>query len=115
MEGPFSVKPRGAFTVVEFQTASLMNAGELERISAALSDLVDHDHSGRMVLDFTPVLQLSSQAIGMIVNVNRKTAAIKGGKLVLCGVSPQMLQLLKITRLDRLLKIVKDQKEATGV
>jgi anti-sigma B factor antagonist len=115
MEGPFSVKSRGEFTVVEFQTASLMNAGELERISQALSDLVDHDHSGRVVMDFTPVQYLSSQAIGMIVNVHRKTAAIKGGRLLLCGVLPQMLQLLKITRLDRVLKIVKDQKEATGV
>jgi anti-sigma B factor antagonist len=115
MEGPFTVKSRGEFTVVEFQTASLMNAGEIERISKALSDLVDHDHSGRVVMDVTPVQYLSSQAIGMIVNVHRKTAAVKGGKLVLCGVSPQMLQLLKITRLDRVLKIVKDQKEATGV
>jgi anti-sigma B factor antagonist len=115
MEGPFSVKIRGEFTVVEFQTASLMNAGELERISKALNDLVENDRSGRVVLDFTPVRQLASQAIGIIVSLHKKTAAVKGGKLVLCGLSPQLLQLLKITRIDRLLKIVKDQKEATGV
>ena len=76
---------------------------------------VDNDHAGRVLLDFTPVHHLSSQAIGIIVNVHKKTAAKKGGKLVLCGVCPQMLQLLKITRLDKLLKMVKDQKEATGV
>jgi len=113
MEGPFSVKPRGEFTVVEFHTASLMNAPELERIGKALSDLVDNDPSGRIVLDFTPVQYLASQAIGIVVNLHKKTAA-KGGKLMVCGLSPQLLQLLKITRMDRVLKIVKDQKEATG-
>ncbi len=115
MEGPFSVKPRGEFTVVAFQTASLMHAPELERISNALTDLVNNDKSGRILLDFTPVQYLSSQAIGIIVNIHKKTAAIQGGKLVVCGLSPQLLQLLKITRMDRVLKIVKDQKEATGV
>jgi anti-anti-sigma regulatory factor len=49
------------------------------------------------------------------MNMNKKAAAIKGGKCILCGVSPPLLQLLKITRLDRILKIAKDQKEATGV
>ena len=114
MEGPFSIKLRGEFTVVEFQTASLMNAPELERVSKALSDMVDNHHSGRVVLDFTPVQYLASQAIAIIVNLHKKTAAIKGGRLIVCGLSPPLLQLLKITRMDRVLKIVNDQKEATG-
>jgi len=115
MEGLFSVKPRGEFTVVEFQAVSLMNAAELERISKALGSLVDSDPAGRIVIDFTPVQYMASQAIGTIVAIHKKAAAKKGGKLVLCGVSPQILQLFKITRMDRFLKIVKDQKEATGV
>ena len=91
-----------------------MNAGELDRTRKALSALVDNDSSARMVLDFTPVTYLSSQAIGMIVDLHRKTA-IGGGKLVLCALTPQLLQLLKVTRMDQVFTIVKDQKEATGV
>lgn len=115
MDTPFLVTPRGEFTVIEFQTASLMNATELERISGALSLVLEKDRTGRIVLDFTPVQYLSSQAIGIIMGVNKKTSAVKGGKCILCGVSPTLLQLLKIMRLDRVLKIVKDQQEATGV
>ena len=114
MAAPFSVSSRGDFTVIAFQTSSLMNAGELDRIRKALSALVDDDHPGRILLDFTPVKFLSSQAIGMIVNLE-KTTTIGGGELVLCGLTPQLSQLLRVTRMDQVFTIVKDQKEATGV
>ena len=97
--------------VVQFLTNSLMNAGELERMSAALNQLADEQTNGRMLLDFTKVEYLSSQAIGIIVGLNKKTSKIPGGKLVLCGVSSQLMQLLKITRLDRVLQIVKTQQD----
>jgi anti-anti-sigma regulatory factor len=48
----------------------------------------------------------------MVVGLHKKVAKVPGGRLVLCGVGPQLMQLLKITRLDRLLKVVKTQAEA---
>jgi anti-sigma B factor antagonist len=112
METPFTVIKSGDFTIVDFQVSSLMNPSELERISTALNLLIDNQFNGRLVIDFTRVEFLSSQAIGIVMGLNKKVSQIKGGKLVLCGVGPQLLQLLKITRLDRLLKIAKNQQEA---
>ena len=59
---------------------------------------------------------ISSQAIGIILTLNKKLTGSSGGgpNLVLCGVGPQLMQLLKITRLDRILTIKADQKEAVG-
>ena len=55
---------------------------------------------------------LSSQAVGIILTMNKKVAQFKAGALFLCGVGPQLLQLLKITRLDKVLKIAANQREA---
>jgi anti-sigma B factor antagonist len=111
MDTPFAVSSVGDYTVVTFQSPSLMNPSELERLSTALHSLIDDHVTGRLLLDFSKVEYLSSQAIGIIVGLHKKASKITGGKLVLCGVGPQLMQLLKITRLDRLLKVIKNQEE----
>jgi anti-anti-sigma factor len=58
---------------------------------------------------------LSSQAIGIILTMNKKLMPLKSSKLVLCGVGPKLMELLKITRLDRLLTIKPTQREALKV
>jgi anti-sigma B factor antagonist len=112
----YTVSTAGKHTVVEFLTPSLMNPLELEKIGAGLFKLVDEEKRDRLVLDFSKVQYLSSQAIGIILTLNKKlTGTSAGGQnLVLCGVGPQLMQLLKITRLDRILTIKATQKEAMG-
>jgi anti-sigma B factor antagonist len=117
MEAEFyTVREAGRHTVVEFLTPSLMNPLELERIGAGLFKLVDEEKRERLVLDFAKVQYLSSQAIGIILTLNKKLSGTSadGQNLVLCGVGPQLMQLLKITRLDRILTIKPTQKEAMG-
>jgi anti-anti-sigma factor len=111
METFFTVRQDKGYSVVEFQTESLMNPLELERVGQGLYRLVDEGHATRVLLDFTKVKYLSSQAVGIILTLNKKMSQFKGGALVLCGVGPQLLQLLKITRLDQILRIVNTQAE----
>ena len=112
----YKVRQAQGRTVVEFQTPSLMNPLDLEQVGAGLFKLVDEDQSGRLVLDFTKVQYLSSQAIGIILTLNKKLTGTSAGgdNLVLCGVGPQLMQLLKVTRLDRILTIKASQKEAVA-
>ena len=111
----YTVRPSGKHTVVEFQTASLMNPLELEQIGAGLFKLVDEEKHDRLVLDFSKVQYLSSQVIGILLTLNKKLTGAASGitdNLVLCGVGPQLLELLKISRLERILTIKASQKEA---
>ena len=116
MEDFYTVRQAGKHTVVDFQTPSLMNPQDLERIGASLFRMVDEEKRDRVILDFTKVKYLSSQAIGIILTLNKKLSggAAGGEQLVLCGVGPQLMQLLKITRLDRILTIKNNQKEAVA-
>ena len=76
---------------------------------------VHEEDRRKLVLDFEKVQYLSSQAIGIILTLNKKLAALKYSKLVLCGVGPKLMELLKITRLDRILTVKPTQAEAVKV
>lgn len=115
MSTHFTVQPIEKFTVVEFKTPSLMDPLILDEIGTELYRLVDEEDRRRLVLDFEKVQYLSSQAIGIVLTLNKKLAALKNSKFVLCGVGPKLLELLKITRLDRILTVKPTQREAVKV
>ena len=108
----FNVQEIGENTVVEFTSASLMDPIELEQIAQQLYKLVDVDDKRRIILDFEKVQYLSSQAIGILLALQKKLAALKKSSLVLCGVGARLMELLRITRRDRVLTIKPSQKEA---
>ena len=103
------------FTVIEFRTQSLMDPVELEKIATELYRLIEQEDRRRIIMDFERVQYLSSQAIGIVMAMRKKLAALKHSRLVLCGVTPPLQQLLKITGLDKLLTIKPTQKEAVKV
>lgn len=116
MEDFYTHRQSGKHTIVEFLTPSLMSPPDLEHIGNGLFKLVDEEKRDRLVLDFSKVKYLSSQAIGIILTLNKmlNNTSAGGDNLVLCGVGPQLMQLLKITRLDRILTIKPTQKDAMG-
>ena len=115
MSPHFTVQPFDKFSVVEFKTASLMDPIILEEIGKELYRLVDEEDRRKLVLDFEKVQYLSSQAIGIILTLNKKLSPLKYSKMVLCGVGPKLMELLKITRLDRILVVKPTQQDAVKV
>ncbi len=109
------VQQIGKCTTVEFRAASLMDAVQLEEIGKGLYQLVDEKKRLWLVLDFTQVQFISSQAIGILMGLQKKLETLGDGKLVLCGVGPRLRELLKITKLDRLLTIKKTQSDAVNM
>jgi anti-sigma B factor antagonist len=112
MDLPLHIGTVEKFTVVEFKTSSLMDPIELQNISDALYKVVDEQDKRLIILDFEQVQYISSQAIGIILTMNKKLAALKNSKLILCGIGPRLMELLKITRLDKILTITPTQQEA---
>ncbi len=62
------------------------------------------DRASKIIVDLTQVYMISSAGIGSLVQLHRACEADKG-KLVLFGLNKELLELLKIARLDRLFKI----------
>lgn len=105
----------GEYEVVEFVTPSLMDPILLEQTAQALYKIIDEEDQRKIVMDFERVQYLSSQAIGIVLAMNKKLSNLKKSKLILCAVGPKLMELIKLTRLDRVLTIKPTQKEAVNV
>lgn len=111
-EMPFVLQPIGPVMVVEFNQPSLMDPVVLEDAGKRLNALVDEEDRRQIILDFERVQYLSSQAIGILLTMKKKLDALPHSKLILCGIQPRLAELLRITRLDKVLTMKPTQKEA---
>src|SRR5579872_1271051 len=105
MEDFFTEQQDGPITLIRFVNESLMNPQEIDRIGTSLYNKVEQDHRHQIVLDFARVRYLSSSAIGMLLNLKKKIPKAPDGKLLLVGVGPELLQLLKIANLHKVFSI----------
>jgi anti-anti-sigma factor len=64
----------------------------------------------RMVLDMSRVQLLTSAGIRVLITMH--TAAAKNkGKFIIAGMSDELMELIKMTRLDKMFSMVKDSKK----
>lgn len=98
-------------TVVKFVDKKILDEGNIQIIGNQLFGLVDEDHRGKIVLDFANVEYLSSAALGKLITMDKKVKAAKG-KLRLCNIRADILEVFKITRLDKLFTIFPNQEKA---
>ncbi len=99
----FIVKPRTDGTTVLF-TAAALDTATIGAIGPALSRVALDNGGGRLRLDLREVEYLSGAALGKLVAMSR-TVSEAGGKLVLRNVRDFPLELLRLTRLDRILNV----------
>jgi anti-sigma B factor antagonist len=77
--------------------------------------LVERVDQGRrnIVLDLSQVGFMDSSGLGALVFV-LKHLAHKGGRLHICGVTPGVMAVLKLTRMDRVLKTFESRQAAVA-
>jgi len=75
---------------------------------------VSQPGGGRWIIDLTKVIYMGSAMLGLLVNI-RQHIRRAGGKLALCGLSPQLLGIFQSCCLERLFTIVKTRGQAEAV
>lgn len=108
---PFNIQLIKDVAIIEFREASLMDPLVLERSAERLYQLIEQEDHRKIILDFSAVQYMSSQAIGIVMNMQKKLGVIKG-RQILCGVGPRLQELLRITNLDKVLLTKSTQREA---
>lgn len=101
----------GDVTVVGFNDPSILEALMIQRIGDALNDLVEKQDKRKLILDFSNVRFLSSMALGMLLSLKKKADAGKG-KVVLCGLKPELDKVFKLANLHRLFSMYPDETKA---
>lgn len=69
------------------------------------------DRKWRLVIDLAEVTLLASMGLGTLVTLH-KEASSNGGKLAICNLRPEILELLRVTHLERVLRIHPDREAA---
>ena len=101
---PLSVSTNKDVRVVEFTNNRILDEANIAEIGAALNGLVEERPHPKILLDFNTVDHLSSAALGMLINVNKKLRE-RNGQLRLTNIKPQIFEVFVITKLDRLFRI----------
>jgi anti-sigma B factor antagonist len=97
--------------VASITNASMLDALTIEATGKALYKLVDEQNRRKVIIDFSDVKFMSSQAIGVVISMHQKVKAAKG-ELVLCGVREEIMTIFKITKLNKLLTFLPDENAA---
>jgi anti-sigma B factor antagonist len=62
-------------------------------------------------VDFDRVAYLSSSALGMLIGLQRRVLQRKG-QMKLAGIDPEVMEVFRITKLDTVFDIYKDEPSA---
>lgn len=95
------VSRQDGVTVVGFKDASILDATTIRQIGRELYAIVTEEPNRRVVLDFSEVRFLSSQALGVLLTLRRK-ADQSGAIVALASIRPELVRVFKITNLDQL-------------
>lgn len=98
-------------TVAKFTDKKILDESNIQLIGNQLFALVDEDHRQKIVLDFSNVEYLSSAALGKLITMDKKVKSA-GGKLRFCTIRADILEVFKITRLDKLFTIKENREKA---
>ncbi len=101
-------------TVVDFQEARLLEAGQIESIARELYRLVDEMDRKKLVLDLTKVQFLASAAIGVFMNLHKKSTAIQGS-FVLVGLKRELMKVFEIMKLTKVFRFAATEGEALAM
>ncbi len=97
--------------VVEFTNNRILDEANIADIGNTLKALIEERENPKLLLDFSTVDHLSSAALGMLINANKRIKE-KNGQLRLTNIKPQIYEVFVITKLNKLFRILPTREEA---
>ena len=98
------VMERNGVHIVEFADRKILDELCISEIREELSKLVAGTKGIKLLLSFKNVEHLSSAALGVLITLNKQVAD-HNGSLKLSDITPQIYEVFKITRLNKLFDI----------
>jgi anti-sigma B factor antagonist len=92
-----------------FTSQKILEDTLIAQVRRELLDMADRAE-GKMLLDFQGVTFMSSSMIGSIVLLNKKCRGRT--EIRMCNISPSVMEVFEITRLDKILKICGSLEQA---
>lgn len=110
----FTIDDRGTVAVVRITTASLSEEDNIEQLGQELAMLVEQFGCRRLAVNFEAVTMITSAALGKFITLHRNLHR-REGRLVLCGVSGMVQDVLEATKLNEYFTITATVDEAAAL
>ena len=106
-----SVTEENGVGIGGFENATVLDAYHVDQVSLDLLALVEKEKRRHLILDLGTIQMLSSQTLGVFLKLREKVEA-QEGRVVICGVDPNLYRVFKITRLQSLFEFYDDRESA---
>lgn len=101
----------GDVLVVYFTDAQILDEVKITQLSDELMKVADKASGEKLLLNFSEVRFMSSAVLGKLVALNKKCKK-DGTTLKLCNISNDIMQVFKLTRLNKVFDIAEDESAA---
>lgn len=105
------VRREGTVSQIEFIDRNILDEANIQQIGEEISRIVEAEEHPRLLISFANVDHLSSAALGTLITINNKVRN-RSGQLRLANIDPQISEVFKITKLDKLFMILDTTPEA---
>lgn len=109
-----SVVTTETINVIELRLPATLDASEFDHLNESILGILGSQNGGRWVIDLEHVEYIGSSVLGLIVNVRQRIKS-GSGKLALCGMSGQLLQIFRHSSLERLFVIARSRDDAADM
>jgi len=101
----------GDVHVVELSLPSALDHSEFDDLNHAIFQEIDSQPAARWVLDLSGAQYMGSAILGLMVNIRQHIIQAQG-KLMLCCLSPRLMEIFRTCSLERLFTIAPTRAEA---
>jgi anti-sigma B factor antagonist len=105
------VSKTGDVTVVRFIDKKVLDDDGIQELGKELFELVEVQNRRQVLLNFSNVEFISSATLGKLIVLDRKVKTAKG-RLRMCHIRPEILEVFRITKLDKVFDIRDEESEA---
>ncbi|MHC4153986.1 MAG: STAS domain-containing protein [Planctomycetota bacterium] len=100
-------------TIVTLADERILAEEDIQALREAIMSIIEQAGRISMILDFRNVRFLSSAVLGLLIRVSKKIYE-SGGVLKLCNIDKKILEVFRITRLNKIFDIHRDLESALG-
>ncbi|HVS73411.1 MAG TPA: STAS domain-containing protein [Phycisphaerae bacterium] len=101
MDNQLLVETYKDVTVVSFQNVAVLDSANIETLGKNLLELAEKQDHRKLILEFSAVRFMSSQALGVLLQLKKALDPV-GGRVLIAGIRPELYKVFKITNLHKL-------------
>ncbi len=103
--------PKGSVEIVRLTTERIINEPAIQALGQELLAVLDNRQRDRILVDFAAVRFMASSVLGVLVRLQKRCREVSV-PLKFCNIAPEVMEIFKITRLNRVFDIYPTQADA---